>query len=103
MVKHRMDLLVLRSVVWTETWTFCGKHCGSWCGRRGFRPDRRSARRTQPRAGYRNGLGHRHHGVAIPKLREGSYFPSLLEPREKALCGDPAGLWRESPPEGWTT
>ena len=50
----------------------------------------------------------------IPKLREGSYFPSLLEPRrrsEKALLAviqqayPSAGsgqAWRESPPGGWT-
>ena len=51
----------------------------------------------------------------IPKLREGSYFPSLLEPRrrsEQALrsviqqaypSAGSGQAWRESPPEGWTT
>ena len=51
----------------------------------------------------------------IPKLREGSYFPSLLEPRrrsEQALLAviqqayPSAGsgqAWRACPPEGWMT
>ena len=56
----------------------------------------RSARRTSPeRVTYRNGYRNRTWdtrvgtmALHIPKLREGSYFPSLLEPRrrsEKAL------------------
>ena len=51
----------------------------------------------------------------IPKLREGSYFPSLLEPRrrsEQALrsviqqaypSAGSGQAWRESPPGGWMT
>ena len=34
--------------------------------------------------------------LRIPKVREGSYFPSLLEPRRRkrtgSAVGDPAGL-----------
>ena len=85
------------SVVWTETWTCCGKHCGSWWTASWtprFPPRSAPSTANAARSGYRNlpqpHLGHPggHHGVAIPKLREGSYFPSLLEPRrrsEKAL------------------
>ena len=82
----------------------------------------RSPERVTYRNGYRNGYRNRTWDTRvgtmelhIPKLREGSYFPSLLEPRrrsEKALLSviqqayPSAGsgqAWRESPPEGWTT
>ena len=65
--------------------------------RRGFRPDRRPAtgERSPERVTYRNGYRNRTWdtrvgtmALHIPKLREGSYFPSLLEPRR---------LQRESP------
>ena len=78
----------------------------------------RSPERVTYRNGYRNRTWDTRVGTMelhIPKLREGSYFPSLLEPRrrsEKALLAviqqayPSAGsgqAWRESPPEGWTT
>ena len=78
----------------------------------------RSPERVTYRNGYRNRTWDTRVGTMelhIPKLREGSYFPSLLEPRrrsEKALLSviqqayPSAGsgqAWRESPPEGWTT
>ena len=78
----------------------------------------RSPERVTYRNGYRNRTWDTRVGTMelhIPKLREGSYFPSLLEPRrrsEKALLSviqqayPSAGsgqAWRESPPEGWMT
>ena len=39
--------------------------------------------------------------LRIPKLRDGSYFPSLLEPRrrsEKALLAYSRRMWRACPP-----
>ena len=82
----------------------------------------RSPERVTYRNGYRNGYRNRTWDTRvgtmelhIPKLREGSYFPSLLEPRrrsEQALLSviqqayPSAGsgqAWRESPPDGWTT
>ena len=87
-------------MVWTETWTFCGKHCvslvdgimdaevsaqigaqhGERSPERGHLPQWVSHRTWDTRVGTME--------LHIPKLREGSYFPSLLEPRrrsEKAL------------------
>ena len=59
----------------------------------------RSPERLTYRNGYRNRTWDTRVGTMelhIPKLREGSYFPSLLEPRrpqrEGATVGDPAGL-----------
>ena len=86
-------------MVWTETWTFCGKHCGSWWTAswtprfppRSAPSAANAARRVTYRNGYRNRTWDTRVGTMelhIPKLREGSYFPSLLEPRrrsEKAL------------------
>ena len=78
----------------------------------------RSPERVTYRNGYRNRTWDTRVGTMelhIPKLREGSYFPSLLEPRrrsEKALLSviqqayPSAGsgqAWRESPPVGWMT
>ncbi len=78
----------------------------------------RSPERVTYRNGYRNRTWDTRVGTMawhIPQLREGSYFPSLLEPRrrsEKALLSviqqayPSAGsgqAWKESPPEGWTT
>jgi len=44
--------------------------------------------------------------LQIPKLRQGSYFPSLLEPRrraERALAAVwPGAMWRGCRPAGWT-
>ncbi len=47
--------------------------------------------RTDGRKGYRNGYREREWdtrvgtvGLAVPKVRDGSYFPSLLEPRKRA-------------------
>ncbi len=47
--------------------------------------------RTDSRTGYRNGYREREWdtrvgtvGLAVPKVRDGSYFPSLLEPRKRA-------------------
>ena len=61
----------------------------------------RSPERVTYRNGYRNRTWDTRVGTMelhIPKLREGSYFPSLLEPRrrsEKAPAGrHPAGLCR---------
>ena len=91
-------------------------------GRGGFRQigaerGERSPERVTYRNGYRNRTWDTRVGTMelhIPKLREGSYFPSLLEPRrrsEQALLSviqqayPSAGsgqAWRESPPEGWT-
>jgi len=47
----------------------------------------RSPRRTTQRNGYRERMWETRVGevpLRIPKLRSGSYFPSLLEPRRKA-------------------
>ena len=59
----------------------------------------RSPERVTQRNGYRSRAWDTRVGTMdlhIPKLREGSYFPSLLEPRrrsERARAGsDPAGL-----------
>ena len=59
----------------------------------------RSPERVTQRNGYRSRAWDTRVGTMelhIPKLREGSYFPSLLEPRrrsERASAGcDPAGL-----------
>ena len=81
----------------------------------------RSPERVTYRNGYRNRTWDTRVGTTssismalhIPKLREGSYFPSLLEPRrrseqalrsviQQAYTGrlqDQA--WRASPPVGW--
>ena len=89
MVKQRMDLLeLLRKRVWTETWS--GKHCGSWwtaswtevSAQIGAQHGERSPERVTYRNGYRNRTWDTRVGTMalhIPKLREGSYFPSLLE------------------------
>ena len=69
----------------------------------------RSPERVTYRNGYRNRTWDTRVGTMelhIPKLREGSYFPSLLEPRrrsEKALLSVIQQAYVEgSPPEGWT-
>ena len=79
--------------------------------------ERNSERRTY-RNGYRNRTWDTRVGTMelhIPKVREGSYFPSLLEPRrrsEKALLpssskptprADSGQAWRASPLGGWMT
>ena len=76
----------------------------------------RSPERVTYHNGYRNRTWDTRVGTMelhIPKLREGSYFPSLLEPRrrsEQALLSviqqayPSAGsgqAWRACPPEGW--
>jgi len=61
-------------------------------GGRGVGPDRGRARPAQPqRVTHRNGYRPRDWDtrvgtveLAVPKLRQGSYFPSLLEPRRRA-------------------
>ena len=45
--------------------------------------------------------------LRIPKIRKGSYFPSLLEPRSaqpggSAQCQSSTPTWRRCPPGGWT-
>ncbi|QYJ14277.1 hypothetical protein Rxycam_00073 [Rubrobacter xylanophilus DSM 9941] len=47
--------------------------------------------RTAERSGVRNGYRHRQWDtrvgtveLSVPRVRDGSYFPSLLEPRRKA-------------------
>ena len=59
----------------------------------------RSPERVTQRNGYRSRAWDTRVGTMelhIPKLREGSYFPSLLEPRRRSERGsagcDPAGL-----------
>ena len=94
------ERLCNRPAVWTETWTFCGKPCASWWTaswtprfppRSAPQHGERSPERVTYRNGYRNRTWDTRVGTMewhIPKLREGSYFPSLLEPRrrsEKAL------------------
>src|SRR4029453_5350093 len=67
-------------------------------------PDRRQTQRN----GYRQGRWDTRGGelgLAIPKLRQGSYFPSFLEPRrraEQALVAvvQEAYVKRVSPPRG---
>ena len=81
------------SVVWTETWTFCGKPCGLVDGimdaevaQIGAQHVERSPERVTYRNGYRNRTWDTRVGTMelhIPKLREGSYFPSLPEPRRR--------------------
>lgn len=47
----------------------------------------RNTERTNQRNGYRHREWHTRVGtldLSIPKLRKGSYFPSLLEPRKRA-------------------
>jgi len=47
----------------------------------------RNTERTNQRNGYRQREWHTRVGtldLSIPKLRKGSYFPSLLEPRKRA-------------------
>ncbi len=76
----------------------------------------RSPERVTYRNGYRNRTWDTRVGTMelhIPKLREGSYFPSLLEPRrrsEKALLAviqqaypsaSSGQAWRASPLGGW--
>ena len=66
--------------------------------------------RTVERKTYRNGYRKRRWDtrvgtvqLKIPKLRKGSYFPSLLEPRrraERVFFGDPGGL-RVGVPARW--
>ena len=71
----------------------------------------RSPERVTYRNGYRNRTWDTRVGTMelhIPKLREGSYFPSLLETtaaqREGSAVGDPAGLRGGSlHPKGGTT
>ena len=86
MVKDSMDLLELLRKRWTETWTFCERRAlmdaiMDVSARIGA--DTANAVRTiglqqrlpLPRVRYQG----RHDALRIPKLREGSYFPSLLE------------------------
>ena len=90
----------------TETWTFW-KPCGSWWTAswtlrfppRSAQHGERSPERVTYRNGYRNRTWDTRVGTMelhIPKLREGSYFPSLLgttaAQREGSAVGDPAGL-----------
>ena len=101
--KHGVFWNYYASVVWTRRGLSAGSRCGvlAWTAvvwhAEVSAQIGASARRTQPRAGvtYRNGYRNRTWdtrvgtmALHIPKLREGSYFPSLLEPRrrsEKAL------------------
>lgn len=43
--------------------------------------------RTASRTGQRNGTIY----LAVPRVREGRYFPSLLDPRKRAERATPAG------------
>ena len=68
----------------------------------------RSSERVTQRNGYRSRAWDTRVGtmeLQIPKLREGSYFPRLLEPRRASSAGcDPAGLlWNAYRQGGWTT
>src|SRR5262245_35107 len=69
-------------------------------------PDRRVAQRN----GYRPREWDTRAGtveLAIPKLRQGSYFPSILEPRRGPSgpwpAWSPSATWRACPPAGSTT
>ena len=70
----------------------------------------RSPERVTQRNGYRSRAWDTRVGtmdLRIPKLREGSYFPSLLEPRrrsERALLAviQQASTWKVYPRGGWT-
>ena len=95
MVKHSMDLLeLLRKRGMDGDVDFCGKPCGSWWTASWTLrfPPRSAARERSPeRVTYRNGYRNRTWDTRvgtmelhIPKLREGSYFPSLRAARR--LC-----------------
>ena len=115
MVKQSMDLLeLLPSAVWTRRGLSAGSTAGPGGrhhGRRGFRIGAQHGERSPERVsnGYRNRTSRV--GTMRCTLREGSYFPSLLEPRrrsEQALkqaypSAGSGQAWRESPPVGWMT
>ena len=68
----------------------------------------RSPERVTQRNGYRSrAWDTRTMELHIPKLREGSYFPSLLEPRRPAseLCWRSYSrpTWKGYPQGGWMT
>ena len=100
MVKQRMDLLELLRKRGMDGDLSAGSTAGPGGIMDAEVSPRSAARRTQPGAGHLQRLPQPHLGcpgrqpssismaLHIPKLREGSYFPSLLEPRrrsEKAL------------------
>ncbi len=134
MVKHSMDLLELLrkrgidgdvdllrealQVLVDGIMDAEGSAVGEVSAQIGAEHSERSPERVTYRNGYRNRTWDTRVGTMalhIPQLREGSYFPSLLEPRqrsEKALLSviqqaySSAGsgqAWKGSPPEGWTT
>src|ERR671931_2061642 len=70
--------------------------------------------RTADRSGYRNGYRERTWDtrvgtieLAVPRVRDGSYLPSLLEPRRRAeralLAVVQEAYVLGSAPDGWTT
>ena len=102
MVKQRMDLLGIITQAWygRRRGLSAGSPAGPWwtaswttevSAQIGAEHSERSPERVTYRNGYRNRTWDTRVGTMelhIPKLREGSYFPSLLEPRrrsEKAL------------------
>lgn len=77
---------------WSRNWaaTMSGSCSGTWCRRRcrseaiGARPHERTEGRTNHRNGGRPRVLSTPAGdveLGIPKVREGTFFPSLLEPR----------------------
>ena len=72
----------------------------------------RSPERVTQRNGYRSRAWDTRVGtmeLQIPKLREGSYFPSLLEPRRRserallAVIQQAYAMWKAYRQGGWTT
>ncbi len=99
---------VLRELLATFIHTLMGAEADALCG---AAYGQRSTERTNQRNGYRHREFDTRAGtldLAIPKLRQGSYFPDwLLERRkraERALTTVVApATYSESPPGGWTS
>src|SRR5260370_18526218 len=79
-------------------WTSCGRGCGRW-RRHSWRPKSPSTwerdATNAPRSGLGNAMATAHRErrwdtrvgsmqLRVPRVRDGSYFPTLLEPRRRA-------------------
>jgi len=95
MAKAKMDLSAfVGKLLEEQDGTPCGKDQGAVAGadgERGVGLIGRAVERSSERSSYRNGYRLRSWDtrvgtieLAIPKVRTGSYFPSLLEPRRRA-------------------